>query len=61
VFTAIFPSGDQLYGVDRETVASVLLTTNALPGDRAHWEQMFDTFAPDNDLVDQSNSAEARQ
>src|SRR5262249_49644463 len=29
----------QLYGVGRETVASILLTTNALPGDRAHWEQ----------------------
>jgi hypothetical protein len=39
----------QLYGVGRETVASVLLTTNALPGDRAHWEQMLDTFVPDEE------------
>jgi hypothetical protein len=39
----------QLYGVGRETVASVLLTRDALPGDRAQWEQMFDTFTPDDE------------
>jgi hypothetical protein len=43
----------QLYGVGRETVASVLLTSDALPGDRAHWEQMLDTFAP----ADEQDSA----
>jgi hypothetical protein len=36
----------QLYGVNRDTVASELLTSNALPGDRAHWERMFDSLAP---------------
>jgi hypothetical protein len=39
----------QYYGVNRETVASVLLTNDALPGDRAHWEQMLDTFRPDDE------------
>ena len=37
----------QLYGVGRDTVASVLLTTDALPGARADWERVFDFGAPD--------------
>ena len=32
----------QLYGVGRDTVASVLLTTDALPGARGDWERVFD-------------------
>ena len=31
----------KLYGVNRETVASVLLTTNALPGGARAWSAMF--------------------
>jgi len=37
----------QLYGVNRETVASVPLMTDALPGARADWEPLFDFGAPD--------------
>lgn len=36
----------QLYGVNSETVASVLLTTEALPGDARPWWPLFDTCAP---------------
>jgi hypothetical protein len=39
----------QLYGVGRETVVSVLLARDALPGDRAHWEQIFDSFAREDE------------
>ena len=35
----------QLYGVNRSTVASVLLTTDALPGGRAEWEPLLDISA----------------
>ena len=38
-----------LYGVNHSTIASVLLCTNALPGERAHWERLFDYGAPDYD------------
>jgi hypothetical protein len=37
----------QLYGVNRDTVASVLLTADALPGNTANWERLFDRYAPD--------------
>jgi hypothetical protein len=37
----------QLYGVNRETIASVLLTTDALPGDNTRWWPVFDHSAPD--------------
>jgi hypothetical protein len=36
------PRPKQLYGVNRGTVASVLLTTEVLPGDHAEWERVFD-------------------
>jgi len=42
------PRPKELYGVNRGTVASVLLTTNALPGDRADWERVFDIGEPDD-------------
>jgi hypothetical protein len=32
----------QLYGVNRSTIASVLLTTDALPGGRVEWEPLLD-------------------
>ncbi len=41
------PRPKELYGVNRGTVASVLLTTDALPGDRADWERVFDVGEPD--------------
>ena len=41
------PRPKELYGVNRGTVASVLLTTDALPGDRADWERVFDIGEPD--------------
>lgn len=37
----------QLYGVGRSTVASVLLTTDALPGARVDWGAVFDIGTPD--------------
>lgn len=37
---------EQLYGVNRSTVASVLLTTNALPGGWVEWEPLLDISAP---------------
>lgn len=37
----------QLYGVNRETIASVLLTTDALPGDNTRWWPLFDHSASD--------------
>ena len=46
----------QFYGVNRDTVASVLLRNSALPGDRAHWELMLDTSRP-NDERDAAFSA----
>ena len=33
-----------LYGVNRCTVASVLLCADALPGERADWERLFDDY-----------------
>ena len=43
-----------LYGVNRETIASVLLTTEALPGDARRWRPLFDigapTYQPENAL-----------
>ena len=36
----------KLYGVNRETVASVLLTTDALPGGAQRWWAMFDIGRP---------------
>ena len=36
----------KLYGVNRETVASVLLTTNALPGGAQAWWAMFNVSMP---------------
>jgi hypothetical protein len=36
----------QLYGVNRSTVASVLLTSDALPSRRVEWEPLFDISAP---------------
>jgi len=36
------PRPKQLYGVNRGTVANVLLTSEVLPGDRAEWERVFD-------------------
>jgi hypothetical protein len=36
----------QLYGVNRSTVASVLLTTDALPGGWVEWEPLLDASAP---------------
>ena len=36
----------KLYGVNRETIASVLLTTEALPGDARKWWPLFDIGAP---------------
>ena len=36
----------QLYGVNRSTIASVLLTTDALPGGWGEWEQLLDISAP---------------
>jgi hypothetical protein len=38
-----------LYGVNRGTVASVLLCANALPGERAEWERLFNRAVPDRD------------
>ncbi len=38
-----------LYGVNRSTVASVLLCADALPGERADWERLFDIAVPDRD------------
>jgi hypothetical protein len=40
------PRPKQLYGVNRETIASVLFTTNALPGDTGRWSPLFERFAP---------------
>ena len=39
----------KLYGVNRETVASVLLTTNALPGGAQAWSAMFNVGMPVQD------------
>ena len=36
------PRPKQVYGVNRETVASVLFTTDALPGGIAHWSPLFE-------------------
>ena len=36
----------KLYGANRETIASVLLTTDALPGGAQTWWAMFDLDAP---------------
>lgn len=36
----------QLYGVNRSTIASVLLTTDALPGGRVEWEPLLDITTP---------------
>ena len=38
-----------LYGVNRSTVASVLLCADALPGERAGWERLFDRADPNRD------------
>ena len=38
-----------LYGVNRSTVASVLLCADALPGEWADWERLFDIAVPDRD------------
>jgi hypothetical protein len=40
------PRPKQVYGVNRETVASVLFATNALPGDAARWSPLFERLAP---------------
>ena len=39
----------ELYGVNRSTIASVMLCTGALPGNRAHWEHLFDIAVPNRD------------
>ena len=36
----------KLYGVNRDTIASVLLTTDALPGTAQRWWTMFDVRRP---------------
>jgi len=36
----------QLYGVNRSTITSVLLTTDALPGGRVEWEPLLDITTP---------------
>lgn len=36
----------QLYGVNRSTITSVLLTTDALPGGWVEWEPLLDVSAP---------------
>jgi hypothetical protein len=36
----------QLYGVNRSTIASVLLTTDALPGEWVEWEPLLDITVP---------------
>jgi hypothetical protein len=36
----------QLYGVNRSTITSVLLTTNALPGAWVEWEPLLDVSSP---------------
>ena len=36
----------QLYGVNRSTITSVLLTTDALPGGLVEWEPLLDVSAP---------------
>ena len=36
----------QVYGANRSTIASVLLTTDALPGGWVEWEPLLDTSAP---------------
>ena len=40
------PRPKQVYGVNRETVASVLFTTDALPGGIAHWSPLFERIPP---------------
>ena len=38
-----------LYGANRSTVASVLMCADALPGERADWERLFDIGSPNRD------------